>query len=639
MASDLDALQNRLQSYELGQEIPIPEAYKLAVRCHQAGMVEQAARMYRHILQVDSGNAHLRYLLGAACQALGRLDEAAARLEESSRIRPGFADVHNHLGLVRALQGKFAAAEACFVEALRLKPDYAEARENLAWAIKDGERRRQAAQISSGARPVSAEDWNNAGAAQVSEGKLEAAFNSFREAILLQPDLAEAHTNLGGLLRQQGRFDEAIAALRRAVQHRPDMFEARFGLGDALRERGLLEEAAASYQEAVRLRPTDVGARSNLAGTLLALGRLEAALAADREVIQLQPGVAEAHNNLGAVLAALGRLDEALECFAEAIRLKPDYAEPHKARAIVWLLQGDLARGWPEYEWRLRCSEAPPLLPEPQWDGSPLQGRTILLSTEQGMGDSLQFIRYVALVRKRGGRVIVMCPRSLHRLLRRSLEIDQLLGPGDELPAFDTHAALLSLPALLGTTLATIPAEVPYLRTDDDVVERWRHELGPVDGFKIGIAWQGRTEHKGDRLRSVPLQAFAPLAALDGIRLISLQKGPGTDQISRLPEDWTIIDAGSRVEDWADTAGLLKNLDLVVTVDTAVAHLAGALGMPVWVALPFAPDWRWLLGREGSPWYPSMRLFRQSERGNWAEVFAGIAAAAATLLDRAGRCP
>jgi hypothetical protein len=381
-----------------------------------------------------------------------------------------------------------------------------------------------------------------------------------------------------------------------------------------LRQKGLLEEAAASYQEAVRLGPTHFGAQTNLGGVLMELGRLETALAADREALRLQPGSAEAHNNLGVVLVELGRLDEALESYAEAIRLKPDYAEAHKNRAIALLTQGDFARGWPEYQWRWRCPElSPPDFPQPFWDGTPLNGRTLLLYAEQGLGDTLQFIRYVPLVRGGGGRVLLMCPRSLHRLLRRGPAIDHLLVQGEVPPPFDVHAPLLSLPAFLGTTLCTIPAEVPYLGTDDDLVERWRRELGGQSGFKIGIAWQGSREYPRDRFRSAPLEAFAP--------------GPGTEQLRRVPENWRVLDAGSRDEDLADTAGLMENLDLVVTVDTAIGHLAGALGIPVWVALTFAADWRWFLGREDSPWYPSMRLFRQRERGNWTDVFARIAAA------------
>jgi hypothetical protein len=329
----------------------------------------------------------------------------------------------------------------------------------------------------------------------------------------------------------------------------------------------------------------------------------------------------------------LCRIDEALQYYDQALRLKPDYAEAHKNRAIARLTQGDFDQGWPEYQWRWLCAEfTPPNFSQPRWDGSPLAGRTILLYAEQGLGDTLHFARYIPLLRSGGSRVMLMCPRSMHRLLRHSLEIDHLLVEGEASPPFDVYAPLLSLPALMRTTASTIPAEGPYLRAEDELVERWRRELAALAGFKIGIAWQGSRAHKRDRFRSVPVETFALLAAIDGIHLVSLQKGPGTEQLGRVSDNWKVFDAGSQVEDWADTAALLKNLDLVVAVDTAIVHLAGALAIPVWVALPFSADWRWLLGREDSPWYPSMRLFRQAERGNWTDVFARIAAAAATLL-------
>ncbi|HLJ94023.1 MAG TPA: tetratricopeptide repeat protein [Gemmataceae bacterium] len=635
MESSPQASPTAGQRIEPGQEITLAEALQIAVRHHQAGHLQEAAPIYRQILQADPKNAHVYYLLGAACQALGRVDEAVVQLEHSLRLRPGFPEVHNHLGVVRAQQGRFDLAVASFQEALRLKPNYGEAHANLAKAIQELERMQRIAAVSFSTSPRSAEEWNNQGVSFVSQGRVEEALSSFREAIRLRPDLAEGHSNLGKLLARQGRLDEAIAALRRAIELRPELFDAHFSLGNALREKGLLEEAATCYQEAVRLAPNDFGAQSNLGGVLMELGQLEAALAADREALRLRPAAAESHSNLGVVLVELGRVDEALQCYAEAVRLKPDYAEAHKNRAIAWLTQGDFTRGWPEYQWRWLCPEfTPPNFHQPRWDGSPLQGRTILLYAEQGLGDTLHFIRYVPLVRRGGGRVLVMCPRSLHQLLREGPEIDGLLGPGETPPPFDVYAPLLSLPGLMGTTPATIPAEVPYLRTKADPVERWRRELSKLDGFKIGIAWQGSREHKRDRFRSVPVETFAPLVALSGVRLVSLQKGPGADQLSRLPQDWQILDAGNRIEDWADTAGLVKHLDLVVTVDSAVAHLAGALAIPVWVALPFAPDWRWLQGREDSPWYPSMRLFRQRERGQWTDVFARIATAVQTLLGR-----
>ena len=268
-----------------------------------------------------------------------------------------------------------------------------------------------------------------------------------------------------------------------------------------------------------------------------------------------------------------------------------------------------------------------PSLSQTPWDGSSLGGRTILLRTEQGFGDTLQFIRYAPLVGQRRGRVIVACQRPLARLLARWPGFAAVVAEGDPLPEFDIYAPLLSLPGLLGTTLATVPVDVPYLAADPGRVAHWRHELGSVAGFWIGIAWQGSPRHRRDRFRSIPLSQFAPLADIEGVRLLGLQKGFGRDQLAALEGRFPITDLGDHLGDFLETAAVLRSLDLVIADDTAVPHLAGALGVPVWVALPYSPDWRWLLEREDSPWYPTMRLFRQARSGDWEGVFRRIAGA------------
>ena len=295
------------------------------------------------------------------------------------------------------------------------------------------------------------------------------------------------------------------------------------------------------------------------------------------------------------------------------------------------LLQGDFEQGWPEYEWRLlsRSGHSQASLPATAaQDGSPLAGRTLLLHAEQGLGDTLQFIRYAARVPRDGGRVIVECQPPLLRLLAGLPHIDQVVpqARAGTLPDFDVEAPLPSLPGIFRTTLANIPADIPYLRADAGLVAHWQRELEPLSGFKVGIAWQGSPENKGDRRRSVPLARFAALAEVAGVSLCSLQVGAGTEQLAEAR--FAIQDLGSRFKDFADAAAAVENMNLVVCVDTSLAHLAGAMGKPVWLALPFAPDWRWLLDRQDSPWYPSMRLFRQERPGDWDGVFARLADAA-----------
>jgi hypothetical protein len=291
-----------------------------------------------------------------------------------------------------------------------------------------------------------------------------------------------------------------------------------------------------------------------------------------------------------------------------------------------------LARGWPDYERRLTIDRLrDPSVPPPSWDGTALNGQTILLQAEQGVGDTFQFVRYAREVKAKGGHVVLQCEPVLAGIMASCPGIDQLVDEGKPLPGAHVTAPLLSLPMLCGTTLDTIPADVPYLAADPTRVEVWRARLAALPGFKVGICWQGNPKFQRDRLRSVPLASFTPLAAVPGVCLVALQRGPGHDQIAQQGEALRIVDLPGRSEDpgesWLDTAALIQALDLVVSVDTAVVHLAGALGAPVWVALPFMPDWRWLLDRQDSPWYPTLRLFRQRQPGDWPEVFQRIGVA------------
>ncbi len=305
----------------------------------------------------------------------------------------------------------------------------------------------------------------------------------------------------------------------------------------------------------------------------------------------------------------------------------------HMNFALACLQRGEFARGWAEYEWRFRCREHPILAQGmPLWDGSPLDGRRILLWAEQGLGDTLQFVRYAPAVVERGGHVVVSCPKVLVRVVATCPGVSQVLPEGTAQTDFACHAPLMSLPRIFATTLETIPADIPYLFADPALANRWGEQLGSHDGFKIGIAWQGNPDHKKDRHRSFRLDRFEALARMPGVRLFSLQVGSGNKQLDAVSDRFGVTDLGSRVDDFMDTAALVQHLDLVITPDTSLAHLAGALGLPVWVAIPFASDWRWLLERGDTPWYPTMRLFRQPRWGDWDEVFRKMTQGLATML-------
>jgi Tfp pilus assembly protein PilF len=543
--------------------------------------------------------------------------------------------------------------------------------------------------------PRDARAHHNLGVALAQQGQPDSAAESLQHAIAHHPRYAEAHFNLGNILLQQRKRDEALAAFRKAIEIKPDYFDAYVNLGSTLTENGKSRESVIFLQHAIRLRPQSPEAHNNLGLAFADQGRWPEAEAAFQEALRLKPEYAEAHNNLASAYNEQGKTVEAEAAYQIALWLQPDAVSTHWNRALAWLQAGDYERGWPEYEWRWKRKQTPPRrFPQPTWDGSPLEGRTILLHTEQGLGDMLQFVRFAAVVKARGGTVIVQCPGFLIPLFQRTPGVDRLVDEDSPLPAFDVYAPFMSLPGLTGTTLATVPATVPYLFVDPERAALWKVKLQGLPGFKIGIAWQGNPHHAWDHHRSFPLELFAPIAAQNPpipggarrgspdpvetpsgarrgspdpvetpsgarrgspdpvetpdrrspappsaaqpIHLISLQKGPGSEQLTKLNGLFAVHDLGAGLEAhpeaYLDTAALMLNLDLVISADTATAHLAGGLGVKTWIALSAKCDWRWLFRREDSPWYPSLRLFRQQTLDDWPEVFARMADALTNLV-------
>lgn len=459
------------------------------------------------------------------------------------------------------------------------------------------------------------------------QGKPAEAEEIYRQAIRLQPDCAEVYSNLCIVLREQAKLDEALVAVRRTIQMKPGFPDAHSNMGNVLLAQGKRVEAAAAYREAIRLRPDFADACGNLAVVLTDLGELEEAVDLCRRAIQLKPNHAEEYLNLGNALRSRGELAEATAAFQQALQLKPDLAEAHVNLAMALLLQGDFPRGFREFEWRWQLKNAS--LPrrdfaQPQWKGEALSGRAILLHAEQGFGDSIQFIRFAPRVAELGGNVILECPPQLLRLFAEFPGVAQIIAAGEPLPLFDLQCPLASLPLALGTRLDAIPSAAPYLKAEPHLVEKWKALLPQsARDLKVGVAWAGSPAHKNDRHRSIHPEMLAPLAAVNGVSLVSLQAGQSS------PKGLHFVDLHDRLTDFAETAALIAHLDLVISVDTAVAHLAAALGKPTYVFIPFAPDWRWLLHREDSPWYPTIRVFRQPAIGDWAPVIQRVAAALA----------
>jgi tetratricopeptide (TPR) repeat protein len=585
----------------------VAELFDLAVRYHQCGDLDQAELLYRQMLAADPSHADAHCNLGVLLQAAGRGQEAIACFRRAVQVNPLQADARNNLGNALKDQGELTEAAACFQEALRLNPEHAYAHNNLGNVFKD-------------------------------QGRLAEAIACYRQALRIYPDYANAYYNLGNVFKDQGQAAEALAYYQQALRLNPHHAGAHNNLGILFADQSHLVEAVTCYRQALRLNPRQAGTHNNLGVALREQGHLEDAIACFGEALRLNPGDAEAHNNLGIALMRSGHLDEAHEQYEQALRLNPAHELALCNRSLLRLLHGDFEGGWQDYERRWALSDmVPRSFDRPRWDGSSLDGKTILVYAEQGLGDTIQFLRYLPLVRQRGGMVLFECQPALLRLLAGISGADQLIAAGTLLPPFDVQAALLSLPGIFATTLATIPADIPYLRAEPSLVDYWRKELEPLGGFKIGIAWQGNPKNPEDRYRSCPLTCFEVLAAADGVRLVSLQKGPGTGQLPLLANRFPILDLGDRLDREAafiDTAAVLMSLDLVVTVDSALAHLAGALGVPVWTLLPLVPDWRWLLERSGSPWYPTIRLFRQNRLGAWGEVFERAAAALRDLIAR-----
>jgi Flp pilus assembly protein TadD len=642
--------------------------YNLGVALQLRGQHDQAAASYRQALGLQADRAEAHNNLGQVLLLQGRLDDALASLEQALLLRPDYAEAHHNRGAVLRRQGKLAEAAASLHEAIRLRPNFAEAHVELGRTLAEqGEADeaqawfRQALQLQPNradahnhlgllflehrqfdpARacfeqalrcdPADADAHNNLGVVLREQGRLDEAAASFHRALALQPDHAGAHNNLGRVCEDRGRFEEAAARYRLALCHQPGNASFHNNLGNALTRLSRSDEALTCYQQAVRLASAEPVFHSNLANALTLAGRPDEAEACCRHALRLRPTLVDARHNLAITLAAQGRFAEALRHNAEALELEPEHAGARNCRALWRLQQGDFAYGWPEYEWRWQVPGVTRrIFREPAWDGSPLNGKVILLYAEQALGDTIQFIRYAPLVKERGGTVIVECQPALTRLLAGCPGIDHLVPRGSPLPPFDVQAALLSLPGLLGTTLETLPANVPYVFADAGLVASWRQELGGAPGFKVGIAWQGSLTFAGDSMRSAPLRCFSPLARVEGVRLFGLQKGQARDQLRAVARQFTVTDLGSTLDEaggaFLDTAAVMMNLDLVITTDTAVAHLAGALGVPVWVALSIGPDWRWLVDREDCPWYPTMRLFRQPQLHAWDDVFERMAA-------------
>jgi|HubBroStandDraft_1064217.scaffolds.fasta_scaffold00033_16 tetratricopeptide (TPR) repeat protein len=556
----------------------ITRDFALAVQSYRAGRVDEAADQCRILLGRAPAHVPAQHLLGTIALQRGQPEAAVALLARAAARRPADPALHNLLG-----------------------------------------------------------------AAYLQLGRQAEAVRSLEAALALEPDLAEARCTLGVALAALGRADDAIASFRAALACDPDMAQAHFNLAGLFVSRGQVPAAMVHYRELVRLEPGNAMAHHLLGRGLCGEGDIDEGVRHFREAIRLQPGYAEARHNLGMTLAFAGRWEEALAALEETLRVEPRSPQSHYDLCLVLLMLGRFEAGWEELEWRWGIEGTRDLrrpFPQPQWRGEDLAGKSLMLHDEQGLGDTLQFCRYAPLVAGRGGKLYFEVNAALVTLLRRSFAGDRIdflprspSFPGiDRLPACDYHSPLMSLPRVFGTRLESIPAEIPYLRCDPEKRRVWSDRLAFLPRPRVGLVWAGRPGYAQDAVRSIALARFAPLAGISGASFLSLQKGPAAAQLQTPPPGLTIHDFTADLADFDDTAALVDTLDLVISVDTAVAHLAGGLGKSVWLLNRRIPDWRWLLDREDSPWYPTLRLFRQPRHGDWDSVVARVAEGLAAFV-------
>jgi len=581
----------------------VAQAIDVAISHYQSGNLAAAEAICRQVLAAHPHHAEALRWIGILALAAGRPDEAVQWLSRAVAQAPENAAYHSDLGAAFRLCGQLDHAVASFRRAAELDPELPDAHLNLGEALTD-------------------------------LGQYGDAVPSCRRGVELRPDYAVAHNNLGNALARLGQREEALACYRRALELQPGYAEAHNNIGNIFTQMERWHEAEPCFRQALALNPALAEAHNDLARVFIETGRMDEAFACSQRALALKPNFPEAHGNIGLVLTRKGLLREAIASYRRALELRSDLVIVRWNLSLLLLLLGQWEEGWREHEWRLRCLDlmcARYHASATRWNGEPIFGKTLLIHAEQGFGDTIQFMRYVPLVREysQAARVIVECQPALMRLLTQggawnaalvAHREDQEAAP----PEFDVHLPMHSLPLAMAM-FEPLAMAGPYLRADQELRVAWRERLRT--GFRVGIAWAGNATHKDDGRRSMAFEKLAPLLRVEGATFYSLQLGVSGNIAP-------IVDLTSHLADFADTAALVAELDLVISVDTAVVHLAGALGRPVWTLVAALPDWRWGLEREDTPWYPTMRLFRQRTPGDWDEVIARVAAELAALLAR-----
>jgi tetratricopeptide (TPR) repeat protein len=655
-----------------------------ALTVHRGGDVARAESLYREILKADDRNFDALHMLGIICAQRGNFSEAEHLLRSAVAIDHSVPPCLHNYGIVLSKTGQHEGAIVVFNDALVLAPHYVPVysdRGNAQLALGRPQEaldsydrgialepryppahynrgivlerlQRYAEALASYDRALALEPRyalaaSNRASVLVKLGRYQDAVASCDRALAIVPDLAQAHSDRGAALAGLNRYPEARASCDRALALDPGYSQAYSNRAYVLEKLKYYPEALEDCDRALALDPQFVPAYCNRGVVLNKLNRFAEALDSFDQALALDPGLAPLHCNRGVALRHMNRLDEAIASYKTALSLEPNSGDAHFNLGELLLLTGDFACGLPEYEWRAKTSAAGPMgryFSQPLWLGAqPVEGKVILLHSEQGLGDTIQFSRYVPLVASRGARVVLEVQRTLVDLVHDLPGAWQIVARGERLPPFDMHCPLPSLPLASTTLLETIPADVPYLRASASHVDKWRRSLERAASaeakLKVGLCWAGNPNLANDHMRSVDLRSLLPLFSCPDVQVFSLQKELREGDRELLADHPQIVHLGDQLDTFADTAAIISLLDVVVSVDTVIAHLAGALGARTWVLLPYVPEWRWLMGRENSPWYPTMRLFRQPRLNDWPGAVTAVKDALSELSRSGGIKP
>ncbi len=569
------------------------------------GRLDQARALYEHVLELQPNHADALHSLGLLAYEARQSDAAQTYLKRAIITHPRVPKLYNTYGVILADAGLIDQALLAYTQATTLNPAYTDAYNNMALALS-------------------------------AQGKHLKAVKHLKRAIKHSPNSAVTYYNLANTLRHLGSEHEAIDHYQQALRLDPKLVQAHVNLANLLQQKSRFAEAIASYKQALDMRPDHPNILHDLGNALTACGDYDEAISIFKQALSVKPRYAQALNSLGVAYKESGQCDRAVDCYNRAITLQPDYTDAHWNRTLACLLKGDLTQGWSHYQAQYEALKVRTIDvrdDHPLWHGQPLKNQRILVRFEQGLGDNLQFIRYLPLIKQRGGRVIYQAKPPLLPLLKGFDGIEELVEatPDHRVSMdYDFQISLMDLPRVFNTSLNNMPSSTPYLKADPKRVAAWQ-ETFVHSGVRIGLVWAGSRFHRNDRNRSCPLQALAPLSHIEGVHFYGLQTGPAANEAQSNP-DIHVHNLGHRLGDLSDTAAAIAHLDLVISVDTAVLHLAGALGQSAWGLLAHAPDWRWMLGRSDSPWYPTLRLYRQTKPGDWHTLFHRVACALQTYV-------